>query len=258
MDREVFEQHKKLEMQHWWFQSRFAVIHFLLDLIVQKKSSLLDIGCGTGGMTALLSKKHHCVGVDTSATAIGIAKELYPDNQFIQGDAHLVLENFDRTVDVVLLLDVLEHINDDKAFLSSISNRIAPDTHIIITVPAKQALWSKHDVTAGHFRRYERDTLTALWQDDPSISVKMLSFYNARLYAIIKLIRFFSIKINLTIGNSGTDFFKTPKVINNLLRKIFSGEKTKLARLLNKKDGELPYKNGVSMIAILKKNKIDE
>ncbi len=65
-------------------------------------------------------------------------------------------------VDVVTLLDVLEHVADDRGFLSRVADRVRPGTRIIVTVPASMRLWSEWDTVLGHHRRYEPDTLAAL------------------------------------------------------------------------------------------------
>lgn len=65
-------------------------------------------------------------------------------------------------VDVVTLLDVIEHVEDDHGLLADLTSRTSPGTTFVITVPAKRRLWSSWDVALGHHRRYERADLRAL------------------------------------------------------------------------------------------------
>lgn len=65
-----------------------------------------------------------------------------------------------RSARFVTLLDVLEHQDDDVGFLETLASKMAPGSKLIMTVPALQRLWSAWDVSLGHFRRYEKQTLT--------------------------------------------------------------------------------------------------
>ena len=60
------------------------------------------------------------------------------------------------------LFDVVEHIQDDRAFLTRIAPLLAPAGRIFISVPCHAWLWSRADVEAGHFRRHTRQTLQTL------------------------------------------------------------------------------------------------
>ncbi len=71
---------------------------------------------------------------------------------------HLDAE-FRRSVDALLLLDVLEHIEDDVGFLRAIGDGFPNSRALIVTVPARAELWSNYDTHYGHFRRYDRPTL---------------------------------------------------------------------------------------------------
>lgn len=61
--------------------------------------------------------------------------------------------------DYVTLLDVLEHIEDDDAFIRSLADRMRPGATLLLTVPAMARLWSAWDVSLGHYRRYDKKTL---------------------------------------------------------------------------------------------------
>ena len=66
-------------------------------------------------------------------------------------------------VDVVLLLDVIEHVADDRAFLAeNLDASVAADTAVLVSVPAWNQLYSQHDVELRHFRRYSPRQCRAL------------------------------------------------------------------------------------------------
>lgn len=64
--------------------------------------------------------------------------------------------------DAILYIDVLEHIEHDAAELLSASRRLKPGGHLVVLSPAHQWLFSEFDRAIGHFRRYSKQSLTAL------------------------------------------------------------------------------------------------
>src|SRR6478736_3046540 len=69
------------------------------------------------------------------------------------------------TFDLVMTLDAIEHYPDDRAALREITRVCRPDGHVLIAVPALQALWSSWDEQYGHYRRYSRRMLSAACAD---------------------------------------------------------------------------------------------
>jgi len=67
----------------------------------------------------------------------------------------------------VTLLDVLEHQEDDRAFLAELVSKMAPGATLVVTVPAMQRLWSGWDVALGHYRRYDKVSLAAAFEGTP-------------------------------------------------------------------------------------------
>lgn len=124
---------------------------------------VLEIGCGAGGLLWELAQLGYTgLGLDVSQEAVGVASRLLaPYGHRVQvrlGDYGQLREQFD----VVLSLDVLEHIEDDKRALLQWRDLLTPDGHLIISVPARERLWDYSDEAVGHFRRYEKEGLVAL------------------------------------------------------------------------------------------------
>lgn len=146
------EKLRQLEPWHFWFVSRRELLASLLQRELRDGETLLDLGCGTGANLALAGGEVHKVGVDIHIEELGPG--------MLQGDAtSLPLRS--STVDVVLALDVLEHVDDDVA-LAEIERVLRPGGRFIATVPALQILWSLRDEAAGHRRRYDRRRLRAV------------------------------------------------------------------------------------------------
>ncbi|MDK9720618.1 MAG: class I SAM-dependent methyltransferase [Rhodospirillales bacterium] len=212
---------------------------------------ILDVGCGTGGTVAFLAQRYKCTGIDCSEYAIAAAKRKYPQCTFIQGTIPQGLTDRADGAVLILLMDVLEHIEDDRAFLSQLLTMAAPGEYILITVPADPRLWSRHDETAGHLRRYTDASLQELFSG-LSIRVCMLGGFNRRLYPLIRIIRWATKLTGRAFGRGNTDFAIPPKIINRLLTRIFSGEAASLVRLLDKPPS-LWTGQSVSLIALLQK-----
>ncbi|OGJ56903.1 hypothetical protein A3H22_02815 [Candidatus Peribacteria bacterium RIFCSPLOWO2_12_FULL_55_15] len=206
------------------------------------------MGCGAGGTIAAFASDYTCVGIDPSLDAITFARGLHPNVQFLHGSSEQ-LQNIRTPVSCCLLLDVLEHIEDDVGFLQRIVLSLPPGGCLLITVPAEMALWSKHDQEVGHFRRYSAETLMQTWKDLP-VQVKLLAPLNTRLYTLIRLLRALTRPLQRTWGGAGMDFFLPPKVVNTVLRRIFAAESRPLVAALSD-PRRSPRAHGVSLLAIL-------
>lgn len=157
------------KQNHPWEFARLEVVYDLLSKNLSKRGKLnstnpltiLDVGCGDGFFLEQLSKRipnADYIAVDTAfddefieffskkygSSNITFLSEMKPD--FLQG----------KHIDVILLLDVIEHIEFDIDFLKGLSNLSGFDdeTIIVITVPAYQSLFCSHDTWLGHYRRY--------------------------------------------------------------------------------------------------------
>jgi SAM-dependent methyltransferase len=87
-----------------------------------------------------------------------------------------------RRFDVILLLDVIEHVADDRAFLGGfVANQLAPGGLVLVSVPAWQPLFSAHDTALKHFRRYSPAACRALLDDQGLASVRGGGLFHALL-----------------------------------------------------------------------------
>jgi hypothetical protein len=88
-----------------------------------------------------------------------------------------------RSIDVALLMDVLEHVADDLALLRAVDRVLAPAGGMLVTVPAHGFLWSDHDVFLGHHRRYTIATLRRLLTSAGLEIVEAFYFYCGPFFA---------------------------------------------------------------------------
>jgi trans-aconitate methyltransferase len=147
MQPEQFELHAEIEQRHWWFVGRRRIMRRLIAEVLppSPETTIIDVGCGTGANIAQLAEHYRCIGIDTSAEAIGRAAPRFPNVQFLQGRAPEGLGPLIHQARLVTLMDVLEHVSDDFAMLSELLAAVQPGTFFLLTVPADEALWSEHD-----------------------------------------------------------------------------------------------------------------
>lgn len=187
------------EKRHPWEEVRFE---FILKLIeqsptLQEGDIILDVGCGDAYITERLAAQYpdsFFYAVDPGFTDESIArhraaagKNLY----FCTSMAEVIVGLQGKTTTLILLTDVIEHIEDDAAFLRSLCNGSFCNeaTHMLITVPAFSSLFTSRDKALGHYRRYTNSTLRSLVQqcglDVLSHGYFFLSLLGARLLRVI-------------------------------------------------------------------------
>ena len=251
MNPEVFELQGRIEEEHWWFTARRRVILRLASALLPRPGTILDCGCGTGGNICAFPPEHRRIGVDPSPDAIAIARAKCPGVEFVQGMVPDDVATELATADLVLLTDVLEHVEGDRELLSDIVLGMRPAAHLLITVPADPGLWSPHDVAHGHFRRYTAGALPLLWGGLP-VQALLLAPFNHRLYPLVWLARQVTRALGRGAGAAGTDLRVPPGPLNRALFTIFAGEANRLSRALAGKTSP-PGGRGVSLLAVLRR-----
>jgi SAM-dependent methyltransferase len=160
MHKEEYAQMYRLEDTHWWFVARRNLVLMALERLLRRARGrnggapvrLLDVGCGTGGTLERLRPLGRVVGLDLEPLALAFCRER-GHSDLICGSA-TALPFADGAFDVVLALDVLEHIPDHEAAAREIARVLAPGGYALVTVPAYRSLWSRHDLALMHQRRY--------------------------------------------------------------------------------------------------------
>lgn len=148
--------------RHPWETARLKALQDILIPQLFEGMKILDIGCGDGFVATNLFNSIHMkevIAVDTNLPDAWISK-------LASAQTGIVFQREmpeDGVFDALLLLDVLEHVEDDKSFLGGIVNRyLASKGSVMITVPAFQSIYSGHDAFLGHYRRYSLSELVQL------------------------------------------------------------------------------------------------
>jgi hypothetical protein len=152
---------------HWYYQSKtIPLVAFIRKVFAETKQPLtmIDVGSGSGFFMYELDEMipsliAHIYLVDIGYSDEDIASSGTPKIEKTRS-LPTTIENA-----VVVMMDVLEHVENDTALLNEIKKRAVGENHFFITVPAFMTLWSGHDVYLGHYRRYTKATMKKLLQE---------------------------------------------------------------------------------------------
>jgi len=142
---------------HFWNRTRNKIVYRLLRSLVQEDELVMDVGCGPGIFLGYLQ--------GTGIQARGVEKGSPEINASLAEVIDLDTDLFDlpqslkAQIEVIVLLDVIEHIGEPRQFLKNIYREIPNCKQLLITVPARMEIWSNYDREFRHFTRYSRSTL---------------------------------------------------------------------------------------------------
>lgn len=210
--KEYASRYAAVEGCHWWFGGRAAIITASLGRFVAPGSSLLDVGCGTGGLTAELSRTYDTRGVDQEPAAVELARR--------RGVRATVIgpgEPLSGTHQAVCAFDVLEHMADDVAFVGELRRASVPGGVVAVTVPAYARLWGPMDTLAGHVRRYRLRQLESVMAR-AGLSRLHATYFNTLLFPAVALLRLAG------FPRSGRELDPPPGLLNAPLRRVFAAE----------------------------------
>jgi SAM-dependent methyltransferase len=241
MEAQVYERMAELDSDHWWFVARRDILERLIERVVQppKNARILEIGCGTGHNLSMLSKFGRVEATEMDATARSLASKRL--GRAVTDAALPDLSDWPTDhFDLVALLDVLEHVPDDRSALAAIYERLKPGGKLLVTVPANKWMWSAHDVAHHHHRRYAKDELRRVAREC-GFEVDLLSPFNSLLFPLIAGVR----AAGKLTGRETADDAMPPRPVNAVLKAVFGLESGLIGRV------PLPF--GVSLVAILRR-----
>lgn len=168
--------------QHWYYCSKAAAMTRLLGDTPVKR--ILDIGAGSGFFT------HHLLTRTTATEAwcVDISYETDSDTTTAGKPVHYRRSIDSVDTDLVLLMDVLEHVDDDVGLLKAYLDKVPPGSRFLMTVPAFRFLWSGHDEFLEHKRRYTLPQLETVVRD-AGLTVMQGAYYFGLVFPIAATLR---------------------------------------------------------------------
>lgn len=238
MERGIYDHMAAHAATHWWYVARRQV---LADVIVRHVAlppspRVLEIGCGTGHNLGMLARFGAVDAVELDDAARSLASAALgrpvvagrlPDLPVLPAEPY----------DLIALLDVLEHVEDDRAALTAIAARLASGGSVLVTVPQHQWMWSSHDVANHHVRRYSKAGLAEVFAAS-GLQLRLVTSFNSLLFPLAVAQRLTS----RLSGREGRQDDDQAAPVNALFRAIFSLERHLV--------GRVPMPPGLSLLAL--------
>lgn len=207
------------EDRHWWYRGRQRVVMDAARRRIRAGTTprILDAGCGGGATLVDLAALGPASGLEPSP--LSREKALARSVADVVDGRLEALPFADASFDLMLVLDVIEHLDDPALALRELRRVVAPGGAGIVTVPAHPRLWSRHDERNHHRRRYTRESLTTTaraggWR------VERITHFMTALLPLAILAR--------AAGNEGFDV--PPRPVNRALQGTIEAEAALIRR----------------------------
>ncbi|MEO5866210.1 MAG: class I SAM-dependent methyltransferase [Sphingomonas sp.] len=241
MDRIVYDRMAAHDSTHWWYRARRDILADYLARYgdLPSDARILEIGCGTGHNLPMLARFGTVEAIEIDPAARDVASQRL--GKPVSAAPLPALPGIERgAYDLIAVLDVVEHIDDDVAALEAMGDCLKPGGKILIAVPAHQWMWSAHDVVNHHHRRYSKATLGAAIAK-AGLSHNGLRWFNSLLFPLAAASRI----VGRITGKDDSDDSPPPAPVNALFEAIF--------RLERHLVGRVPLPPGVSIVTLASK-----
>ncbi|HEX8372074.1 MAG TPA: methyltransferase domain-containing protein [Chthoniobacterales bacterium] len=198
---------------HWYYEAKFALLekHVRSLPLALDSFTSADVGSGLG----LFLHKMEKVGLASPGRSIGVDPAYDSPQKAFQSEI-IIHPGFPEleVFDLLMLMDVLEHVEDDLALLKNTLRRASHNGFVLITVPALPVLWSAHDRFLGHFRRYTLASLERLILATGQLEMIELHYYFACILPAAVPVRLLRARAESPMNS---DMSAVPAALNSLL-----------------------------------------
>ncbi len=183
MDRKELLNISHLEDKNFWHVSRRDLLARMLD---GKGGDAFEVGAGCGkNLEFLRSKGFEVSGIDKDPQAVEFSRQKGLD----VAEHDIEDFRFSKKYDLMLMMDVLEHIEDDAACVNKLATGIKKGGCLYLTVPAFRFMYGPHDMLCHHHRRYELDEVKRL-VSGAGLSIERLSYWNGTYFLPVAAFKF--------------------------------------------------------------------
>ena len=167
---------------HWYYRSKAAALRRAVGALAPRR--LLDVGAGSGFFSRHLLERTPA----ESALCVDIGYAADHDDR-VAGKPVLYRRDTGPTdCDLVLMMDVLEHVDDDRGLVRHYADKVPGGAHFLVTVPAFEFLWSGHDVFLEHKRRYRLPEIETAMRD-AGLEIVRGSYYFGLVFPLAAAVR---------------------------------------------------------------------
>lgn len=232
----------QLEDNYWWHVAKRKLVTSILKKDFPSPCRLVEGGIGSArNLISFQNLGYDVAGFDIMSESVAHARQRGLEDVHVHDLAQpWPLEN--ESVSVVVMLDVLEHLEDPVRVMKHISNALKPDGGLVFTVPAHRWLFGDWDRRLGHFRRYTKSMMEkqAL---DAGLKVEWMTYWNAFTFPAAIAVRGY--QRVFPSADRGTEFPRVNPAVNNMLLSVAGLERWFV------KNTSVPF--GLSLVGVLRK-----
>jgi len=203
--------------EHWYYRSKAAaLLRYVHDFNSQR---ILDIGAGSGFFSKELLRRtdaREALCIDTSYVSEGYEVTAEKPVQYRT-------QCGETNADLVLMMDVLEHVEDDVGLLRMYADKVPIGARFLITVPAFSFLWSGHDVFLGHMRRYRLRDIERVARE-AGLTVERGSYYYGLVFPLAAATRLVDRLLQKPHGQPRSQLRRHNSAVNEILAGICAAE----------------------------------
>ncbi len=240
MEPTEYRRLREEERDYWWHVGRRAMLAAMLRRGVPPDAARrgLDIGCGTGANFGLLAPYGRFFGTEIVREACADGPEIPPRPVVLARGEQLPFA--DGSLGLCTMFDVLEHVAAEDRLLRDVHRVLQPGGKLLISVPAYAFLWSDHDVSLHHHRRYVRGMLRDSLVRN-GFRPERITYAMASILLPVAVVRWAS-RLRPRRGAPRSTYVRTPEPLNSWLAAVLRAEAAWLRR------ADLPF--GTSVMAL--------
>jgi SAM-dependent methyltransferase len=222
MDAAYYQTYYRFERDHWWFRAREQIVVGHVGSLIGhlgRPLRILNVGVATGRSSEVLARFGTVVSIEYDRATAEVARSVLGATVLRASIAELPCA--DCTFDLVCALDVLEHVENDRAATEELKRVCAPGGFVCVTTPAFQALWSHHDEVNHHLRRYYMRDVERLFASGGTVVYS--TYFTCILFPALFAFRVATRMLpNRTgRGDAGSDFtVRNPPAVERLLYRL--------------------------------------
>ena len=168
--------------RHWYYRSKAAALRRAVGRLQPRR--ILDVGAGSGFFSRHLLAETNA----QSALCVDIGYLIDRDDAVAGKPVRYRRDVGATDCDLVLMMDVLEHVDDDRGLVRHYATKVPAGAHFLVTVPAFRILWSGHDVFLEHKRRYRLGEIEGAMRD-AGLAIVKGAYYFGLVFPLAAAVR---------------------------------------------------------------------